>query len=160
MSTSGTPVTVPVTVTAFRTDFPEFANTAVFPDTMVAYWLNLAALLLTSRWGQQLGTGIELFCAHNCVLEAYNTQGVNAGGLPGLTKGVVSAESAGSVSVNYDTASALDPKAEHWNMTNYGTRFWFLARMMGAGPIHLSGCGSGSSPFSGGVLGPGIGGQF
>lgn len=161
MSTSGTPVPTPVTPAQFREDFTEFANTTLFPDSMVTYWLNLAALLLNAqRWGQQLGTGIELFCAHNCALEAYNQQSANASGIPGLTKGVISGESAGAVNVSYDTASALDPKAEHWNLTNYGTRFWFLARMMGAGPTHLGGCGAGSVGFSLGVFGPGVGGHF
>lgn len=134
-----------MTSAQFRADFPEFSSTAVFPDSGVNYWLNIATLMLNaSRWGNLLDLGTELFIAHNIVLEAQAQQTSTVGGLPGLNRGAISAESVDKVSLSYDTNATLELEAGHWNLTVFGTRFIHLSRMMGAGPIQVgAGCGLG-----------------
>lgn len=145
----------------FRTDYPEFADTTVFPDSGVNYWLNLAGLMLNTsigaaRWGNLLDTGTELFMAHNLVLEAQAQKKAAAGGLPGVATGVVSAKSADKLSVNYDVAASSHADAAHWNLTIYGTRFISLVRVIGAGPVQI-GAGGAAAP---GSLSGGGGGIF
>ena len=142
---------VSITAIPFRTDFTEFENTTVFPDSTVNYWFNVAGLMLNpARWMSMLITGLELFVAHNVVLEAYANQTVAVGGLPGLSKGAISGESVDKGSVSYDTASTLELDAGHWNLTVYGTRFIRMAKMFGAGPIQI-GIGFNPNPLSGGA---------
>lgn len=146
MSTSGTPVPVPVTIAQFRADFPEMSNPAVFPDGVITYWLNYATLVLPpDRWVTLLGTGIELLAAHHIKIETDNQRTAAVGGVPGTTKGPVSGESADGVSVSYEVASSLDQNAQQYNLTNYGTRFWTLLRLVGAGPIQIGTCPGGSA---------------
>jgi len=141
----------------FIADFPEFTNATMFPQSGFNYWANLAGIMLTPVWGQPAASGqpltlydigCELFIAHNLVLEAYNQQAANAGGIPGLNRGIISAESAGQVSISYDTNGALELDAGHWNLTTFGLRFIGTARMLGAGPMVAS---------PGGCVGPNSG---
>lgn len=150
------------TVTNFRTDYPEFGSVSKFPDSAVTYWLGIAKLMLTTRWDDtpaeagaptQLYYGTELFVAHNLVLEAQARKNAAKGGTPGVgNAGPVSSKSVGPVSISYDTASAIELDAGHWNLTVYGTRFIQLARMMGAGPLQI---GQGCAPYGSGGAWPG-----
>jgi hypothetical protein len=100
-----------------------------------------------------LVVGVEMFVAHNLVIDAMNTDTAQIGGWPGIAKGMVSSESPGAVSINYDTQPVMEDGGGNWNLTTYGTRFLRLARMMGAGPIQIGPCGfggSGSVPGYGG----------
>jgi len=138
MSTIPIVVPVPLTIARFRQDFTEFANTAVYPDNAVTFWLSVATLMLNpDRWARLLGVGIELFAAHNLVLEAQALATVNVGGIPGITKGPVTSEAAGAVSVSYDVQAGINKDAAHWNLTTYGTRLYKLMMIFGAGPVHL-----------------------
>lgn len=132
-----------------RTDFPEFVDITQFPDSVLNLWLKIAGkMLIPDRWGDMLWLGLELFAAHNAVLEALATTEVGSGGLPGLSRGVVSAESVDKASLSYDTQSALVLDGGNWNLTVYGTRFLYFARMMGAGPIQI-GIGHAPDPLNG-----------
>jgi hypothetical protein len=131
----------------FTTDFPEFANTTTYPQSVFNFWLNFASLMLTPRWGApadpgqpstMYDVGTELIIAHNLALEAINQQAAAAGGVPGLNRGIISSETAGAVSVSYDTANGLELDAGHWNLTTYGTRFVSIARLIGAAPTQIS----------------------
>lgn len=148
MSTSPLPQP-PISNDQLRADYPEFGDTNAFPESSLTYWINLATSYINpARWLDQTGIGIELFAAHNLTLEARAMADTVRGGAPGQSKGVISSVSADGVSVSYDTASALDPKAEHWNLTIYGTRFWNLMKIAGAGPIQVGTAGflSGTVP--------------
>lgn len=140
----------------FRKDFPEFDTTAVtdptavqVSDSQITYWLNIASLMLTgdtaannvgsARWGNMLANGMELFAAHNLVLEVRAKQTQATGGIPGASAGMVSAMNAGDVSISYDTGSAMEKDAGHWNLSEYGQRFWRLADMIGSGPLQVGG---------------------
>lgn len=125
-------------VTQFRTDFPEFASTDVYPDPTVNLWLGVAqATLPADRWGALLDLGTELFIAHHLAIGAANAKAAAAGGIPGSTGGVVSAKSVDKVSVNYDTTAGTIEGGDFWNRTTYGIEFLRYARMMGTGGMQL-----------------------
>lgn len=140
-----------VTIATFRADLPEFASLANYPNSAVTYWLAVGGILLnTDRWGvgatvavspptTEYDIGLEMFTAHNLVLERQAQKAAATGALPGLNTGAVSADSVGSVSRSYDTAAALELDAGHWNLTTYGTRFIKLARMFGVGGLQMAG---------------------
>lgn len=138
-----------ITAAQFRADLPEFANMAIFPDAAVNYWLSLAyTMLRAERWGPDgavagqpsvRDNGVEMFTAHNIVLEAAASRAVATGNLPGIQTGAVSGKSVDRVSVSYDAQAGLEPDAGHWNLTIYGTRFIKLARMAGMGGLQITG---------------------
>ena len=122
----------------FRSDFPEFTDSNRFPDAQVNFWLGLGEKLLPeNRWADLRGQGLELFVAHNLVLAAQAGKATASGGLPGASSGVTSSKSVDKVSVSYDTGASLIDGAGHWNLTNYGTRLLWVARMIGAGGVQL-----------------------
>ena len=131
-----------VQVSKFRNDFPEFANTAAYPDSSICFWMGIAGQFLNAcRWGCNLALGAELYTAHMIVLEKKDVDAANAGGWPGISKGAINNEQAGQVSVGYEVVATLDEGAGHWGLTVYGSRFLRIARMMGAGPIQIGPCG-------------------
>lgn len=143
---------MPITAAQFRLDLPEFGNVAIFPNAALTYWLSLAYLMVRAdRWGADGDTpgqpsvrdnGVEMFTAHNLVLEAAAQRSVATGNLPGIQTGAVSGKAVDKVSINYDAQAGLEPDAGHWNLTVYGTRFIKLARMAGSGGLQITGgCG-------------------
>lgn len=140
---------VTITPTIFRTDFPEFTDATKYLDSQITYWIDIAyAMLPSARWKNILGLGVELFVAHNIVLEALAMAEGASGGIPGLTTGVVSSTGAGPVSVSYDNNVGLNPLDAAWNLTIYGRRFAMLMRDFGAGALVIGGY----SPTPGGVV--------
>lgn len=133
-----------VTVAQFRTDFPEFADAAVYPNTAFDLWYGVAVKLLSSdRWGTLLDIGTELYVAHQLALEARAQAQAAAGSVPGELVGPLNSKSVDKVSMGYDTSAGTEESAGHWNLTIYGTRFIRLARMMGMGPVQI-GVGDGA----------------
>jgi hypothetical protein len=134
--TSTTPV---VTPQQFVADYPEFSDSAKYTVSSMNYWLAVATLLLNpNRFdANTLILATELYVAHNLVIEAQAQDTAKAGGWPGITKGVINSESAGAVTVSYDTAPVIEERAGHWNLTVYGLRFIRLAKLFGAGPIQV-----------------------
>ncbi|WP_448952136.1 DUF4054 domain-containing protein [Labrys neptuniae] len=127
-----------VTAAQFRLDFPEFADTAAFPDTQVTFWLNAAALFMSAeRWGDCLDFGTELYIAHNLTLARQNQIAVAKGGVPGIASGRTQSKAVDKVSVSYDTGSVTIDGAGAWNMTTYGVQFYQLLLMFGAGGVQL-----------------------
>ena len=128
-----------VTVSTFRADFTEFKDTVKYTDPDVGYYLRLALMMLVNplRWGTMYDNGVELFMAHNLVLEAQAKNSAKTGAVPGVQTGVVSGKNVGPVGINYDAAAGLEPNAGHWNLTTYGTRFLNLARMVGSGGFQV-----------------------
>jgi len=130
---------------AFRTNFPEFANTAYPTDGLITFWLTVAYQLINpDRWGAMIDLGAQLFAAHNISLElsAQDEAAVGQGApgsAPGVVTGPISSSSVDKVSITYATAESLEDGAGHWNTTVYGTRFWRLLRMMGMGPVYVGG---------------------
>lgn len=122
----------------FRSTFPEFASTSVYPDAQVNFWLGLGITMLKpDAWGPSIDQGLALFIAHHLVVGQRDQAAVAAGGVPGDAKGIVTSKSVDKVSVSYDAASIQYEGAGFWNMSSYGIRFYRLARMMGAGGVQL-----------------------
>jgi hypothetical protein len=107
---------------------------------MVNYWLTFAGKLVNAaRWGNLTDDGIQLFAGHNLSLERKAMDASDNGATPGESVGVINNMSVDKVSVGYDSASAAELDAGHWNLTIYGTRFVRLARMMGSGGLQIGG---------------------
>lgn len=122
----------------FRTDFPEFADTAQYPDASVSFWLTVAVQLVNAeRWGPLTDLGQALVTAHHLVIGAHDRQAVAIGGVPGKMSGPQSSKTVDKVSGSYDTGAATLDNGGIWNLTSYGVRYLTLARSMGAGPMQF-----------------------
>ena len=127
-----------VTPTSFRADFPAFVDATNYPDSAITFWTTVALQFLNAeRWDTAIDIGTELFVAHNLVLEFQANTAAGNGAAPGLSQGMISSKSVDKVSISYDTGSAAELDAGHWNLTIYGQRYVRMARMMGAGGIQL-----------------------
>jgi hypothetical protein len=125
-------------VATFRQDFPEFADTTKYPDSVVAFWLDLAeALLPVCRWGTIWPKAVELFTAHHLVIAARNKQTEAAGGTPGAVSGPMTAKAVDKVSASYDASAVTIEDGAFWNLSTYGIEFLYFARMFGAGGVQL-----------------------
>jgi len=123
--------------TQFRVDFPEFVDTAVFPDSQVVFWGGIAEKLVSAdRFGDLWAAAVELIAAHSLVLAAQSQSASATGAIPSGNAGAVSSKAVGSVSVSYD-ASAMELNAGHWNQTTYGRQYIRLARLMGGGCVQI-----------------------
>ena len=117
-------------IAAFRANFPEFADTALYTDAVITFWSGMAEKLLVScRWGTMLTEGIMLATAHYVTLAIDNLSAL------GISKKLVSSEGVGDVSASYDVADIAEVEGGEWNATNYGRQFLRLARMFGMGGV-------------------------
>jgi hypothetical protein len=140
-----------VTPQSFRVDFPEFGDVGRYPDSSINFQLATAGMLLNQNlWGAPAASasspptaiydvGLELYTAHYLVLEAKQMREANTGALPGQTRGPITNESVGSVSVGYDTQAVIEPDAGHWNLSVFGIRFIRLSKQFGAVPFSIAG---------------------
>lgn len=137
-----------VTVETFRANFPEFASTTTYPNNMISFWLTVAGKQVRAIvWQDETDLGVQLFVAHNCVLEAQALKAARTGGAPGGVVGPANSKSVDKVSVSYDTGAGTVPGWGNWNLTTFGTRFKYFVDMFGAGAIQIgAGCGYGG-PF-------------
>lgn len=122
----------------FRLDFPEFADSPRYPDTLLEFWATLGErVICETRFGDAYVYALSLFTAHNIVLAAGNSAAAAACGIPGAVSGPVASKAVGSVNVSYDNASVMLPGAGHWNQTTYGRQFTQLIRLFGHGCVQL-----------------------
>lgn len=122
----------------FRKNFPEFADTARYPDSQITFWGTLAETMVNKcRWGTIWSQGVQLYVAHEITLASSNAATGQNGGVPGGQSGPTASKAVGSVNVSYDTTSAAEKNAGWWNLTSYGKQFYRLMRMMGAGAVQL-----------------------
>lgn len=127
-----------ITPTTFRTNFPEFASTTTYPNAMVQFWLGVAYQMVRAEvWSTMLDVGVQLFTAHNCVLEAQAARAAATGGVPGGPVGPANNKSVDKVSVGYDTAAGTVPGWGNWNLTTYGTRFKYFVDIFGMGGVQV-----------------------
>lgn len=115
----------------FKTIFPELNTTA---GATITFFITVGeGLLSEERWGDQLDYGLALFTAHHVAIANKDQASAAAGATPGAVGGVVTSKSVDKVSVSYDGTLGSYEGAGFWNQTNYGVRFFQLARMVGAG---------------------------
>ena len=132
------PAPTPVTIAQFRLDFPAFTNTTIYPDAMVQWNITWATNLMNATsWGNMYTQGMELLVAHLSFLNAQQNLAAAAGGAPGIAKGLIASESAGAVSLGYDTLSATEERGGSYNLTQWGQQFIRLARLVGMGPVQV-----------------------
>ena len=143
-----------ITPTQFRTNFPAFASSSVYPDDMMSFWLAFAYTFIPATlWGSALDLGAQMFTAHNLILEGLsNAEGAN-GAPPGMTVGPVVTKTVGDLTIVYDPSSGINPDDTSWNLTNYGSRFIKLAKQFGSIPTQL---GIGHAPPLSGPPWPGF----
>lgn len=150
-----------ITPASFRIDFTEFTSTVTYTNSSISYWLNLGNLIINSSLlGGSPSTvsnppatlydiALELFTAHNLVLEQPAQLTAENNGVPGQTTGPISSKRVGPVSVSYDVAAGVDPEDGQYNLTIYGTRFINLYKLAGAPGIVANGNGGNANfgPF-------------
>ena len=131
-----------VSPASFRANFPVFADPAAYPDAVVQFFIDLAYMLLSAqRWGALLDTGVQFYLAHNLLLERAAQLAAEASAVPGTPQGPQSSQSAGPLSMSWDTGSAAEKEGGTYNQTTYGQRYIRLARLVGMGPLQLGiGC--------------------
>lgn len=119
---------------AFRVSFPEFANSTTYPDSQIDFWYGIGESLLNeTRWGDRLDYGLNLFVAHHLVMAVRN----QASSAPGQSEGLVGSQSAGPLTVSFDTTAVREEGAGFYNLTSYGTLFWKMAKIVGIGGAHV-----------------------
>lgn len=117
--------------TAFRANFPEFADETDYPPAMITFWSGLAVKRLNEeRWGDMLEEGWQLLTAHYISIAKQNAE---EGIVPGSVGGLLASESAGPVSYSRDTHATIIEGGGDYNLTTYGTMFLGLARIVGSG---------------------------
>jgi len=125
-------------VSLFRTQFPEFADSTIYPSSQILFWYGLASVQVRQCvWQSQTNLGISLYVAHEITIAAQNKKASNVGGTPGVSGGIANSKTVGSVSVGYDSQSTSEKDAGYWNRTTYGQQFIRLVRIFGAGAIQL-----------------------
>lgn len=127
-----------IIATDFRTNFPEFASTAQYPDAQVNFYLSLAYLALsnTQAWGMLQDYGVQWFVAHNLVLFAQRARAASVpGGIPGATQGPLASKAVDKVSIGYDVQAGVLEGGGAWNLTSYGVEFLQLARLVGSSGV-------------------------
>lgn len=122
----------------FRTQFPEFRDTVMYPDQMINFWADLAQLdcsqcVYKTAWLKS----VSLYTAHEITLAAQSIKAAAAGGMPGTSGGIANTKTVGSVTVGYDSQITGEKDAGHWNLTNYGKMYYRLMRLYGAQCIQL-----------------------
>lgn len=146
-----------VTPTSFREAFPAFSSTALFPDAQINIWLTFAVPLHNAdRYGNLLDLAVQLFVAHNLVLERQSAAASAMGQAPGVIVGAQTSGSVDKVSWSRDGSAAMDPKNGHWNLSSYGMRWVQLVQIVGAGAVQL-GVPSPEDPSVGAWPGPILG---
>ncbi len=125
---------------AFRSAFPEFANTVDYPDQMIAFWAELAEVQVRSCIWKPPSVRVkamDLYVAHEITLARLNVKASSVGGTPGVSGGIANNKTVGGATIGYDTTSTAEKDAGYWNLTNYGKQFIRLVRIFGAGCIQL-----------------------
>lgn len=126
------------TVSDFRRDFPQFADTTKYPDPVIQFRLYLADTLIDgSAMGDMFPYLVELFVAHYMVLYAADSASEAVGGAGGASSGVVASKSVDKVSVSYDNSSTLNADAGFWNYSRYGAEFYQMLMLFGYGGVQL-----------------------
>lgn len=135
---------MPITAAQFRIDFPEFADTAKFPDGAVNFWLGWGPKFLDAcRWGDLFDIGLEYFVAFHLVVDQTNRAAAAAGQPPGAIEGPLTQQAVDKVSFSMEAAKVTMDGAGYWNANSYGIQFWQFSRMIGAGPVQV---GAGGTP--------------
>lgn len=121
-------------ISAFRINFPEFADTVIYPNSMITFWSTIAETMLPEDlWGDVWELGVQLYVAHEIVIATQNVKAASVGGSPGQSGGIANNKTVGSVTVGYDSTISSEKNAGWWNRTTYGMQLYRLIQIFGAG---------------------------
>ena len=138
----------------FVTAFPEFANTATYPESQIDFWIGQAVNQINAcRFGSNADFATMLFVAHNIVLSARSAAATAGGAIAGDASGPVTSKTVGPVSKSMDAALVGYAGAGPYNQTSYGQRLYQIMRAAGTGPMYFP------KPVQVGPWGPGSFGQ-
>lgn len=127
-----------VTVESFRAEYPEFSDAAAYPTPSLQASIVLAGKMMdAARWGDLLDHGTSLIVAHRAVRQRRASVDARFGKVPGMASGPVASKGVDKVNMSFDTGAVNEEGAGHWNLTTYGQEYIRLARMIGAGPVHV-----------------------
>lgn len=127
----------------FRANFPEFADTTKYPDTLLTFWSAFGEMRCTAAvWGDMRDNAVQLYTAHAVTIAKQQQSG-----LPGSQAMPISSKAVDKLSVSYDTALAKIEGAGNYNLTTYGRDFYQLVRLAGMGGVQL-GAGPDLGEFS------------
>lgn len=127
-----------VTTTDFRNFFPEFSDATKYPDALILAYMNVGVQFVSiCRWMDSWSFGACLFAAHELAMGLLASKTATAGGVPGISTGIVSSKSVGPISKSYDTGFAKYDDAGYWNLTTYGQRYWYFMNLFGTGGTQL-----------------------
>lgn len=125
-------------IAVFRTNFPEFADVAAYPNATITFWATVAEkMVVECVWQDMYSEGVQLYVAHELVMARQNVLAAANGAVPGQSEGIKNAKTVGSVSAGYDSTLNSEKDAGWWNMTNYGKQFYRLMQIFGAGVVQL-----------------------
>ena len=127
-----------VTTTDFRNFFPEFNDETKYSDALILAYMNVGVQFVSiCRWNTSWMFGVCLFAAHELAMGLLASKTAAAGGVPGISTGIVSSKSVGPISKSYDTGFAKYDDAGYWNLTTYGQRYWYFVKLFGTGGTQL-----------------------
>ena len=130
---SGIPTSTVSDPPTFRSHFTAFADTTIYPDVTVQFFIDMASVMCSPLvWGQMQQMGVELMTAHFLTMQRYTMSG-GAGGVPGMASGIVTSKSVSKVSVGYDASLTGMEGWGPWNYTLYGQQYAWYAQLMGTG---------------------------
>ena len=130
-----------LTVSDFRTIFPEFADADAYPDARITFALTEAGLrLLPGVWGDLLDSGLAYYTAHRLALASPLTKG--SGDQPATAAvlqapGLVTSKAVGPVSKSMDVSVGAVDGAGEFNLTTYGRQFASMADTVAVGAMQF-----------------------
>lgn len=136
----------PFAVADFVAQYPQFGPDAkgkyLVPEIMLTMYVNLAhSYLKQARWKNTWQMAMGLFVAHfaTIYLQSAAKPGAEADQVvaSGAARGMIASESAGDLSVSYESiASDLDGWAA-WKLTIFGQQLVTFAKIIGKGGMYV-----------------------
>jgi hypothetical protein len=117
------------TTADFRSRFPEFSDSGVYPDSRIQLFLDDSSLLIGDNWGTCEDLGIMYLTAHYLII----SDGENGG----ITSSVnqVSSKSVGSVSESFANPTFKNENDYFYASTSYGQRYLSYKKIVGTGSV-------------------------
>ena len=116
-----------VSVSDFKTRFPEFSDNTEYPDARVQFFIDDTELYIGTdepRWGGKYDTAQTYLAAHLLSLGTSSEASGGVGGGVGASAGPIISKSAGGVSVNRASSNKTYSDEDGFYMnTAYGQRF-------------------------------------
>lgn len=133
---------VVITVSDFRTAFPEFSNVTTYPDALLQRFITMAeAYCSTKNFRIKPATRvllIELMAGHLITLNNIDPTTHESTG-SGDVSGFETSASVGGVSVSLQAPIAKDAFEQWIQSTGYGQQYWALLVANNPTPVHYVG---------------------